>query len=183
MSDAFRNVRVAPEHANKFCFVLDELIVAGLRLTFGWAGPPGFWGLLSSAAEHAHCNTSVRDTQLFSEGEGMVSYVTIVEPWEEEAPARVPHDTEARPFAGGGLVGPFFASVYADNFILVRVQQEPCDQTALIASASSALRPCTLGRTRRSPHSPPKKSTNWDTTVHALAYTINTHTMRISTTQ
>ena len=35
VSDAFRNVRIAPEHANKFCYVLEDLIVADLRLTFG----------------------------------------------------------------------------------------------------------------------------------------------------
>ena len=138
MSDAFRNLRIAPEYANKFCYVLDDLIVADLRLTFGWAGSPGFWGLLSSATEHPQCNTSVRNVHILSEGEDMMSHVTIVEPWEEGAPARVPHDTEARPFAGGGLLDPFFATVYVDDFILARVQQDPSDQTALIASASRA---------------------------------------------
>ena len=107
MSDAFRSVRIAPGHINKFCYVLDALIVADLRLTFGWAGSPWFRGLLSSAAEHTHCNTSVRDAHILSEGEDMMSHVIIVEPWEEGAPARVPHDTEARLSAGGGLLDPF----------------------------------------------------------------------------
>ena len=174
VSDAFRNVRVAPEQANKFCYVLDDLIVADLRLTFGWAGSPGFWGLLSSAAEHAHCNTSVRDAHILSEGEDMMSHVTIVEPWEEGAPASVPRDTEARPSAGGGLLDPFFATVYVDDFILVRVQQDPSDQTALIASASLASDHVRLfgpGEEGEIPILSLKKSTNWDTTVDALGYT------------
>ena len=186
VSDAFRNVRVAPEQANKFCYVLDDLIVADLRLTFGWAGSPGFWGLLSSAAEHAHCNTSVRDAHILSEGEDMMSHVTIVEPWEEGAPASVPRDTEARPSAGGGLLDPFFATVYVDDFILVRVQQDPSDQTALIASASLASDHVRLfgpGEEGEIPILSLKKSTNWDTTADALGYTINTHAMRISITR
>ena len=84
-----------------------------------------FWVLLSSAAEHAHCYTSVRDAHILIEGEDMMSHVTNVEPWEEGALARVPHDTEARPSAVGGLLDPFFATVYVDEFILVRVQQDP----------------------------------------------------------
>ena len=163
-SDAFKNVRIAPEHANKFCYVLDDLIVADLRLTFGWAGSPGFWGLLSSAAEHAHCNTSGRDAHILSEGEDMISHVTIVEPWEEGAPASVPRDTEARPSAGGGLLNPFFATVYVDDFILVRVQQDPSDQTTLIASASLAsdhvLRLFGPGEEGEIPILSPQKSTN-----------------------
>ena len=55
--------------------------MADLRLTFGWAGSPRFKGWLSSAAEHAHCNTSVRDAHILSEGEDMMSHVNIVEPW------------------------------------------------------------------------------------------------------
>ena len=120
MSDAFRNVRIAPEHTNKFCYVLDGLIVAGLRLTFGWAGSPRFWGLLSSTAEHAHYNTYVRDAQILSEEENMMSHVNFVAPWEG-APAKVPHDTEARSSAGEGLLDLFFTTIYVDDFILVRV--------------------------------------------------------------
>ena len=84
-----------------------------------------FWVLLSSAAEHTHCYTSVRDAHILSKGEDMMSHVTNVEPWEEGALARVPHDTEARPSAVGGLLDLFFATVYVDDFILVRVQQDP----------------------------------------------------------
>ena len=153
-----------------------------IRLTLGWAGSPVFWGLLSSATEHAHCYTSVRDAHILSEGEDMMSHVTIVEPWEEGAVARVPRDTEARPSAVGRLLGPFFATVYVDDFILVRVQQDPSDQTALIASASLASDHVRLfgpGEEGEILILSPKKSTNWDTTVDALEYTINTHTIKI----
>ena len=122
-----------------------------------------FWVLLSSAAEHAHCYTSVRDAHIQSEGEDMMPHVTNVEPWEEGALARVPHDTEARPSAVGGMLDPFFATVYVDDFILVRVQQDPSDQTALIASASLAsdyVRLFGPGEEGEIPILSPKKSTN-----------------------
>ena len=115
-----------------------------------------------------------------------MSHVTIVEPGEEGAPARVPHDTEARPTAGGRLLGSVFATVYVDDFILVKVQQDPSDQTALIASASLASDHVRLfgpGEEGKIPIISPKKNTNWDTTVDALGFTINISTMRILITQ
>ena len=65
VSDAFRNVRLAQSMQTRSCYVRDDLIVAGLRLTFDWAGSPGVWGL-SSAVKHAHRNTSACDAQIFS---------------------------------------------------------------------------------------------------------------------
>ena len=56
-----------PEYTNKICYVRDDLIVADLRLAFGGAGSPGFWGLLSSVVKHAHRNTFTRDAQILSE--------------------------------------------------------------------------------------------------------------------
>ena len=69
----------SPEHANKICYVRNDLMlqVADLRLAFGWAESPEFWGLLSSAAKHAHRNTSTRDAQILSD---LVSHVIIAEP-------------------------------------------------------------------------------------------------------
>ena len=61
VSDAFRGIRIAPDQAQNFCCVLGDVLVADLRLTFGWAGSPGFGELMSSAAEHAHCKTSSTD--------------------------------------------------------------------------------------------------------------------------
>lgn len=46
ISDASKDVRVAPEHAQKLLYVADDLLVADImRLmnTFGWAGSPGSW--------------------------------------------------------------------------------------------------------------------------------------------
>ena len=66
-----------------------------------------------------------------------------------------------------------------ENFMLVRAEQEPSDQTELIASASLA----SYHVRRRNFILFPKNSANWDTTVRALGYTTDTHTMRIPITQ
>ena len=106
-------------------------------------------------------------------------HVTIVESWEG-APASVPHETEYRPSAGGGLLGPFsfVLTNYVDDFTLVGAQQEPSDQTELIVSASLA----SDHLVRRNPIISPKNSANWNTTAHALGHTSNTHTRRSSIT-
>ena len=57
--------------------------------------------------------------------------------------------------------------------MLVKVEQEPSAQTGYIMSASLASDHVR----RRNPILSPKNSTNCDTTVHALGYTVNTHTM------
>ena len=54
-----RNVRVDPDEAHNFCYTVGELAVIDFRLTFGWSGSPGFWGVMAAAAEHAHCNTTI----------------------------------------------------------------------------------------------------------------------------
>ena len=64
VSDAFRNVRVDPKKVHDFCYSVEELVVSAVRLTFGWSDSPGFWGVVSAAAEHAHCNTTNDSTQL-----------------------------------------------------------------------------------------------------------------------
>ena len=83
------------------------------------------------------------------------------------------------PLKGGCWVRFFlFLTNYVDDFILVRVEQEPSDQTGLTVSASLVsdhVRKIYIIIS-------PKNSTNWDTTVHALGHTINTHTMRNSIT-
>jgi len=186
VSDAFRNVRVDAEQAKKFCYVLDELLVADFRLTFGWAGSPGNWGVLSSAAEHSHCHTSIEDAVILPEGADMMSHVKVVEPWEVGKPATVPKDARVRPSSGGEVKDPFFAIVYVDDFILAKVQHEPADQSALVASASLASDHVRLFGPGEKGHTPilaPKKSTHWDTIVDALGYTINTHSMTIAITR
>ena len=59
VSDAFRNVRLDPDEAHNFCYTVGELVVIDFRLTFGWSGSLGFWGVMSAAAENAHCNTTI----------------------------------------------------------------------------------------------------------------------------
>ena len=79
VSDAFRNVRIAPDQSKKFCYFLGDVLVADSRLTFGWAGSPGFWGLMSSAAERARCNTSLTYAVMLPERTTMMSHVRITE--------------------------------------------------------------------------------------------------------
>ena len=57
VSDAFRNAREDQHEANNLCYTVGELVVMDFRLTFRWSGSPGFWGVISSAASHAHCLT------------------------------------------------------------------------------------------------------------------------------
>ena len=54
VADAFRNVRVDPDQAHNFYYSVRDLVVIDFRLTFGWSESPGFWGVISAAAEHAH---------------------------------------------------------------------------------------------------------------------------------
>ena len=61
VTDAFRNVRVVPDQAQNICYMVDDGLVADFRLTFGWAGSPGHWVVMSEAAakppvlfQHAH---------------------------------------------------------------------------------------------------------------------------------
>ena len=81
VSGAFQNVRVDPDKAHKFCYTVGELVVIDFRLTFRWSGSPGFWGVMSAAAEHAHCNTTIKTAQLLNEGIHMMAHVKIVGRW------------------------------------------------------------------------------------------------------
>ena len=68
VSDAYRNVRVDLDKAHNSCYTVGELEVIDFRLMFGWSGSPGFWGVMSAAAAHAHCNTTIDSAQLLDEG-------------------------------------------------------------------------------------------------------------------
>ena len=35
VTDAFRNVRIAPHQAQNFCYVVDDVLISDFRLTFG----------------------------------------------------------------------------------------------------------------------------------------------------
>ena len=116
----------------------------------------------------------------------MMSHVRITEPWEVGTPTQVPREAGVRPAKGGGLLDPFFTTVYVDDYLLARVQQDSNDRSALTASASLASDHVRLfgpGEIGKTPILAAKKSTVWDTTIDALGYTIDPHRMRISTTQ
>lgn len=50
-NNAHRNVRLAPDDARKFCYVIDVVLVADFRQTFGWASSSGFWGVMAVAVK------------------------------------------------------------------------------------------------------------------------------------
>jgi len=183
VSDAFRNVRVDPDQAPNFCYTVGDLVVIDFRLTFGWSGSPGFWGVISAAAEHAHCNTTLKSSQLLEEGKTMMAHVKVVDRWEEGTPTPIPPDAKIRAHSGGEISDPFFTTVYVDDYLLIRVQHSDDDKSALTASATLAsdhVRLFCPGEEGVTPILAPKKSTDWDSKIDALGFTINSHTMRIS---
>ena len=162
--------------------MVDDVLVSDFRFTFGWAASPGCWGLMASAAEHAHCNTTVESAFILPEGKAMMSHVKIVEPWETGTPTQIPHAVKVTALQKGGPNEPFFTSVYVD-LIMASVQVDSFDQTALVASSSLAsdhVRLFGSGEKDEVPILAPNKSTEWNSIVDALGFTINTHTMWIS---
>ena len=169
VTEMFRNVRVAPDQAQHFCYMVDDVIVADFRLTFGWAGSPGHWGVMSEAAGHSHRNTTVESAEILSEGKAMMFHVKITEPWEIGRLRQVPPCVRVKnkDVARGGPHEPFFATVYVDDFIMARGQANPTDQSALVASVSLAsdhIRLFGPGEADATPILAPKKSKDWDTT-------------------
>ena len=188
VKDAFRNVRVAPDQAQTFCYVVDDLLVVGVWLIFGWAGSPSHWGVMSEAAVHSHRNATVETAVILPEGKDMMSHLKLSEPWEIDRPTQVPPSglIKNNDVPREGPHEPFFATVYVDDFILARVQADHIDQSALGASASLAsdhMRLFGPGETDATPILAPKKSTDWDTTVDSLGFAVNIHTLRIAVTE
>ena len=140
VTEAFRNVRVTPDQGQTFCYMLDDVLVADFWLTFGWAGSPGHWGVMSEAAAHSQRNTAVETAEILPKGKDMMSHVKIAEPWEIGRPTRVPPCVQIKnkDVPRGGPHEPFLAAVYVDDFIMARVRADPIDQSALVASASLA---------------------------------------------
>ena len=187
VTDAFENVRVAPDQAQRFCYMVDDVSVADFWLTFDWADSPGYWGVMSDAAAHFHRNITVEMAEILPEGKAMMSQVKVTEPWEIGRPAQVPPCVRIKnnDVRRGGLHEPFFATVYVDDFIMARVQVNPTDQSALVASASIAsdhIHSFAPGEADATPILAPKKSTDWDTTVDLLGFTVNTQTLGIAVT-
>ena len=165
VTEAFRNVRVAPDQAQTFCYMVDAVLVADFWLTFGWAGSPGHWGVMSEAVAHSHRNTTVESTEILFEGKAMMSHVKITEPWEIGRPRQTPPCVRVKnkDVPRGGPHEPFFVTVYVDDFIMARVQADPTDQSALVASASLAsdhIRLFGPGEAGATPILPPQKSTD-----------------------
>ena len=59
VTDAFRNVRIAPHQAQNFCYVVADVLVSDFRSPLDGRLSSGYWGLMAAAVEHAHCNTTV----------------------------------------------------------------------------------------------------------------------------
>ena len=149
----------------KICYMVDDVLVADFRLTFGWAGSPGHWGVMSEAAAHSHRNTTVESAEILFEGKAMMSHVKIIEPWEVGRPRQVPPCVRVKnkDVPRSGPHEPFFATVYVDDFIMARVQADPTDQSALVASASLAsdhIRLFGPGEAGATPILAPQKSTD-----------------------
>ena len=47
---------------------------------------------MATAAEHAHCHTSLDSVQLLSEGQAKMAHVKVADRWEEGTPTPVPAD-------------------------------------------------------------------------------------------
>ena len=176
--DAFRNVRVSPHQTQNFCYVVDDVLVADFSLNFGWAVSPGYWGLMASAAEHAHLRTTVDSAVILPEGKAMMSHAKIVDPWESGKPTRIPSVVRVKAPRRGGPNESFLTAVYVDDFIMASVHLNPADQTALITSASLAADNVRLfgpGEKGETPILAPKKSTDWNTIVDAMGFIYNQH--------
>ena len=97
----------------------------------------------------------------------------------------MPPAANVQPHLGGDLEDDFLAQVYVDDFLLTKVQHGLSDQSALVASQSLAADHIRLfgpGEAGEVPILAPKKSTDWDTVIKALGYTVDTHSGRIATT-
>ena len=111
-----------------------------------------------------------------------MAHLKVVDRWKEETPTPIPPDAKIKVHTVGETAHPIFATVYVDDYLLIKVQHSDDDTTALIASASLASDHVRLfgpGEEGVTLILAPHKSTNWDTTIDALGFTINSHTMKI----
>ena len=101
--------------------------------------------------------------------------------WQHRKPTPFAPDKKLRAQAGGDLEDRFFATVYVDDYLRVKEHHSDDDTTALTASASLAsdhVRLFVRGEEGVAPILAPKKSTDLDTTIDALRFIINSHTMK-----
>ena len=93
----------------------------------------------------------------------------------------MPADAKIRVHPGGGNFGAFFTTVYAGDYLLVKVQHSADDRSALITSAcltSNHVRLFGPGEDGVTPIQTPKARTDWNTTIDALEFTITSHILR-----
>ena len=131
VNDSYRNVRIDPNQARNVCYTVGDLVVIDFRLTFGWTGSPGNFGVMTSAAEHSHCNTDLSNVQRLPEGVNMVERVEVVDRWEVGDPKKSCEQ-------GGKLSCPFHRTLYVDDHGFIRAQQSDEEKSALIVSDSLA---------------------------------------------
>ena len=113
----------------------------------------------------------------------MMVHVKVVDRWEKGEPTPIPPDAKIRAHRGGEMSDSFFATVYVDDYLLIRVQRSDNDKTALTASApltSDHVRLFGPGEEGVTPILAPKKSKDWNTTIDVLGFTVSSHKMRIS---
>ena len=122
VNDSYRNVRIDPNQAHNFCYTVGDLVVMDFRLPFGWAGSPGNFGVMASAAERFHCNTDLSNVQLLLEGVKMMEHVEVVDRCEVGDTTPVPPDAKMSASKGGKLSSPFQTLVYVDDHGLIRAQ-------------------------------------------------------------
>ena len=111
-----------------------------------------------------------------------MAHIKVVDRWEDGKPTPIPPDAKVRAHAGGEIDDPFFATVYIDDYLLIKVQHSDDDMTALTASASLTsdhVRLFGQGEEGVTPILAPEKSTDWDTAVDAFGFAIYSHTIRI----
>ena len=161
-------------------------MVPTFRLTFGWAALLRYWGLIASAVEHAHCNTTLGSALISPEGKAMTSHVKIVDPWETGKPTQIPSRVKVTALQKEGPNEPFFTSVYVGEFIMASVQVDSFDQTALVVSASHApyhVRLFGSGEKYEELIFAIKKSNDRNSIVDALGFASSTPTIGISITK
>ena len=110
--------------------------------------------------------------------------VNVVDRWEEGTPTPIPLDAKVRAHSGGKISDlNIFATVYVDDYFLIRVYHSDYGKAALITSdslASDHVRVFGPGEEGVSPILAPKKSTNRDSTIDALGALSVRTSLRIS---
>ena len=80
VKDAYRQVLVDPVGAPVFEYSMGECVVVDLRLQCGWRNSPGVWGLMASALEHAHTQSTFQDVAVSPQGAAAVEHVLLAPP-------------------------------------------------------------------------------------------------------